>query len=235
MTYMFSGNTGTTNIYGYSNAIHCNYIKSIQFDDLANKEFNIYFENPDDFKFLSVSGGSGYSASRLIVLAQLVEIYAGDDVNNIKPESHNWKYFDVTEQISGYTSGQTLSAADLTYGVFRIPIGEYYLAPPYNLEYLNYPVSSITGNSFCFGDETYFIGNVTSSIEAIAYTMDLAINLPLNQFNSSDNETWNGETVFISEIGLYDTNKNLVAIAKLNDPIPKDATIARTIVFGMDF
>ena len=234
MTYMLIPNTGVTNIYGYKDAIHSNNIKKIQFDDLINKEFNIYFENVDEFRFLSVSGGTGYSANKLIVLAQLIDIHTGDDVNKIKPESHLWKYFDVTDQISGHT-GQTLSAADVTSTVFRVPIGQYNLAPPYNLDYLNYPVSGTSGNSFCFGDETYFIGNVTTSVEAIAYTMDLAINLPLNQFNSSNNETWKGETVFISEIGLYDANKNLVGIAKLNDPIPKDATIARTIVFGMDF
>ena len=41
--------------------------------------------------------------------------------------------------------------------------------------------------------------------------------------------------VYITEIGIYDTNKNLVAIGKLNDPVAKDATISRTIVFAIDF
>ena len=59
---------------------------------------------------------------------------------------------------------------------------------------------------------------------------------PLNEFNSTSNPTWDGlETVYISEIGIYDSNKNLVAIGKLNDPVAKDATIARTIVFALDF
>jgi len=234
MTYMFSGETGTTNIDGYKNAIHCNYINSIQFDNLVNKEFNIYFDNIDEFKFLSVSGGSGFTANRLIVLAQLINNQPYESINDVEPFSNEWKMFDVTDQVINYVSGQTLSPADVTSTVFRVPIGLYQLAPIYNLEYLNYPTSGAT--TLVFGDETYFFGNVTTSVEAIAYTMDLAINLPLDQFNSTTNETWDGETqVSISEIGLYDEDKNLVGIAKLNDPIPKDSTISRTIVFAMDF
>lgn len=239
MTYMFSGNTGNTNIYGYSDAVHCNYIHSIQFDNLTNKEFNIYFEDINDFKFLSVSGGTGYSANKLIVLAQLIPNSEYENIEDVKPDSSMWKLFDVSDQISGYTSGQTLSSADVTSTVFRVPIKEYNLAPPYDLDYLNYPltVSGSSGSTaLCFGDETYFIGNVTTTIQATAYSTDLAINLPLNQFNSTNNETWDGESsVYISEIALYDSNQNLVGIAKLNNPIPKDNTISRTIVFGMDF
>jgi hypothetical protein len=81
-----------------------------------------------------------------------------------------------------------------------------------------------------------FFGDVETEIKADVYTTDLSINLPLNEFNSSNNLTWDGVSkVFISEIGLYDSNKNLVAIGKLNDPVPKDATISRTIVFAIDF
>lgn len=238
MTYMLvpasGGTTGITQGYGYSQAIHCNYINSVQFDNIVNKEFNIYFQEEDEFKFLSPSGGTGYSAHHLIVLSQLINNAPYDSVDDVKPIADQWKWFDVTDQIIGYVTGQTLSGADLTSTVFRVPIAQYSLAPFYNLDYLNYPPSGAT--SLSFGDETYFMGNVTTSVEAIAYTMDLAINLPLNQFNSSTNGTWeSGDQVFISEIGVYDADMNLVGIAKLNDPIPKDSTISRSIMFALDF
>jgi len=58
----------------------------------------------------------------------------------------------------------------------------------------------------------------------------------LNQFNSTTNLTWDGVSkVAISEIGIYDADKNLVAVGKLNDPIDKDSSIARTILFAIDF
>lgn len=235
MTYMLVSESGTTNGNGYSDAIHCNYINSIEFDNLINKEFNIYFENIEDFKFLSSTSGSGFTAHKIYVLAQLLN---HDDYPNPvtrKPKSNEWKIFDVTEQVSGYTTGQTITAEQLTSTVFRIPINLYELASTYDLSYLNYP-SKIQENNLCFGDETYFMGNVISTVEAIAYTTDLAINLPLNEFNSTTNPTWDQESeVYVTEVGIYDSNKNLVGIAKLNDPIPKDSTISRTIVFAIDF
>lgn len=237
MTYMLAP-TGATENNAYTKSIHCNYIKSIEFDNLINKEFNIYFENINDFKFLNPSGGTGYTAHKLYVITQLINHEDFENINDIEPKSNEWRIFDVTNQIVDYVSGQTLSGEDLTSTVFRIPVSKYMLAPKYDLEYLNYPLNTETSNSLCFGDETYFIGNVKTAIEAEAYTMDLPIQLPLNEFNSSTNETWDStqdSQVFISEIGLYDENKNLVGIAKLNDPIPKDNTISRTIVFGMDF
>lgn len=243
ITYMLLSETGTTNGYGYSDAIHCNYIKSIVFNTLSNKEFNLYFEDADEFKFLSTSGGTGFTAHKIWVLVQLINNAPYDSINDVKPISDDWVYFDVTDQVSGYTSGATLTPQQLTSDVFRVPLSRYNLAKQnqkYNLDYLNYPSSS--GSTaippLCFGDENYFMGNVTTSIEAIAYSTDLAINLPLNQFNWTYNKTWNAtsnEQVSISEIGLYDADKNLVAIAKVNSPIPKDSTISRTIVFGMDF
>jgi len=42
-------------------------------------------------------------------------------------------------------------------------------------------------------------------------------------------------SVAISEVGIYDENKNLVAVGKLNNPIIKDSTISRTISFAIDF
>jgi len=45
------------------------------------------------------------------------------------------------------------------------------------------------------------------------------INLPNNQFVSSTNPTWtSGTPAYMSEIGLYDTNKNLLVLAKFQSP-----------------
>jgi hypothetical protein len=246
MTYMLVSDnditSGATQGYGYSKAIHCNYIKSEQLQTLDNKEFNIYFEDEDigDFKFLSVSGGTGFTAHKIIMLAQLIDNEPYDSINDIKPFPNKWVSFDVTNQIDNYVPGQLLSPEDICSAVYRIPAKSYYTEASngnfYNLDYLNYPQKNSPNLSF--GDEVYFMGNVTTSIEAVAHTMDLGVNLPLNQFNSSNNVTWNSdldERVYITEVGLYDDNKNLVGIAKLNNPLPKDDTIARTIVFAMDF
>ena len=238
-SYLLVPNSGSTNGCGYSEAIHCNYINSILLDTIVNKEVNLHFDNKNDFKFLSPNGSTGFTANKIFILVQLIDNSTYTNPSDIKPISSNWKMYDVTNKVTGYTSGNTfsLTPANITSSVFGVPLYKYDSMASYNLNYLNYPSKlSVDDDKLCFGDEEYFFGNVSTDIEAIAYTTDLAINLPLNQFNSSTNATWdNLSQVFITEIGLYDTNKNLIGIAKLNDPISKDATISRTIVFALDF
>lgn len=224
----------TGNTVGYNQTIHCNYIKSVEIetDNLNIQEISLNFPNINDFKFLGngTSTSFGFPAHRIHMLIQ-----TGLTTTELKPDSSKWKVYDVTEQITTYLSGQILTPTQLTSVVFKAPLNIYESKPIYNLSYLNYPSTSQT-DALSFGDETYFFGNVTAKIKADVYTTDISINLPLNEFNSSNNLTWNGnESVYITEVGIYDSNKNLVAIGKLNDPVPKDGTISRTIVFAIDF
>jgi hypothetical protein len=60
--------------------------------------------------------------------------------------------------------------------------------------------------------------------------------LPLNEFNNSNNPTWQPNTpVYITEVGLYDDDGNLLAIGKLNFPVDKDSTKYRTLQLKLDF
>lgn len=243
ISYILIPTTGLT-AGNYSQTIHCNYIKKI---DLGTtnpniQEISLNFPDESDFKFLSsdVSENTGFTANNIHAIVQVVSNAAFDSFDDVKPDSTLWKQVDITSQVTGYTASTSffLTPANLTSVVFKISLLQYdtpSIFMEYNLDYLNYPSSSQIEN-LVFGDATYFFGNVSTKIKADIYTTDISINLPLNEFNSSTNKTWDGvETVFISEIGIYDSNKNLVAIGKLNDPVAKDATIARTIVFALDF
>lgn len=225
---------------GYSSAIHCNYIQKLTTDSIGNKNINFYFKSALNFPFLAgqnIINGKGWSAKRIYGLLQYVDNSVFSDANDIKPYPNQWRKFDVTNQISGYINGQTLSPSDLELITFNIKISDYNSAPIYNLNYLNYPTNlSMDNNKLSFGEEQVFFGNVSTEIEAIAYSSDIAISLPLNEFNSTTNLTWDKmSSVQISEIGIYDNLGNLVAIGKLNNPISKNNTIARTIVLGLDF
>lgn len=226
--------TGNTTIF--NSAIHCNYINTMQIttDNISIQEVKINFSDVNNFKFLSddINTGTGYTAHRIYAIVQLIQ-NSGTTIP--KPNSNNWKYLDITNQVTGYTGAGFLTKNQLVSVIFKIPLNNYSGYQQYDLSYLNYPaVNSV--NDLCLGDETYFFGNVTTDIKADVYTTDLSINLPLNQFNSTNNLSWDGESkVSITEVGLYDSNKNLVAIGKFNDPVEKDATISRTILFAIDF
>jgi hypothetical protein len=240
-SYLLVPNINSTNGCGYSEAIHCNYIKKTQ-SAITNPtmgETTINFPNISDFKFLSdnLVHNTGYTVHRIFALIQIIDNTPFTNIDNVKAIASEWRIVEITNQINTHVVGTPLTAAQLTSVVFRIPFNNYYTYPIYNLNYLNYPTKETADDDkLCFGDEVYFFGNVSTEIKAIAYTTDLSINLPLNQFNSSTNNTWtNTDKVAISEIGIYDANKNLVAIGKLNNPIIKDETISRTIVFNIDF
>ena len=245
--------TGTTNSHGYGKAIHCNYIKTTQMetDNILAEELRVTFSGGTTgtsagFKFLSdnISAGTGYTAHKIYALIQLINNSGYTNTNDIKPISSDWKIFDMTDQCSGYTSGGTymLTAEKILFQTLKIPLLHYWDVPattfiPYDLAYLNYPSElPIDNDKLCFGAETYFLGTVITDIKADVFVTDLSIDLPLNEFNSTSNLTWDGvSSVSITEIGIYDENKNLVAIGKLNDPIEKNDSVSRTILFAIDF
>lgn len=223
--------TGQTVGEGYQQPIHCNYMKKISAAEPSYiTEINMNFPNIADFKFLS----NGYDMNRIYAITQIVSNSSFATLDDVKPDSTAWKYLDVTNQISSYSG--TLTAANLIAQVFKVSYYDYFSGTTfvdYNLDYLNYPSDT---NDLCFGDVTYFFGNLTTDIKANVFTTDINIILPLNEFNSTTNASWDGtEKVNITEVGIYDSNKNLVAIGKLNNPLPKDSSIARSIVFALDF
>jgi hypothetical protein len=70
-----------------------------------------------------------------------------------------------------------------------------------------------------FGDEYYFYGAFETDISATIYEMKYLVNLGRNQFTNTSNPTWtSGTTSYVTEIGLYDSNLDLIVISKLQSP-----------------
>jgi hypothetical protein len=71
-----------------------------------------------------------------------------------------------------------------------------------------------------FGDEYYFYGNIETDIQATIYEMRYKINLSQVEFQTSSNPTWNSSLKpYVTEIGLYDNDKDLLIISKMQSPI----------------
>ena len=242
ITYNFEGGSfGEYENYGFNQTIHCNYITRLETDDLSGKEINFFFASVEDFPFMvGPSGitfgqtGYGWNGFKINAIVQIVDGIS-DSGTTISPSPTGWKKIDVTDQIVNHVSGMTINPSAMTQTIFIVSQVEYTLAPTYTLDYLN--IANVNdSDSLSFGEEIYFFGNIKSEIEAIAYSTDIAVNLPLNQFNSTTNPTWDGTVpVQISEIGIYDDAGNLFAIGKLNYPIAKNSAVSRSILFQMDF
>lgn len=242
ITYNFEGGSfAETENYGFNETIHCNYITRLETDTLSGKDVNFFFESIEDFPFMvDASGitygntGYGWNGYTINAIVQIVDGIS-DSGTTITPESTGWKKIDVTEQIVDYVTGQTINPVNMTQTVFIVSQVDYDNAPTYALDYLN--IANVNDfDTLSFGEEIYFFGNIKTEIEAIVESTDIAVNLPLNEFNSTTNETWDGtQPVQITEIGIYDDLGNLVAIGKLNYPVAKDSSVSRSIYFQMDF
>jgi hypothetical protein len=71
-----------------------------------------------------------------------------------------------------------------------------------------------------FGDEYFFYGNIDTDIQATIYEMKYAVNLPEEQFTNSSNPTSSiSQNKYVTEIGLYNSNNDLMILSKLQYPV----------------
>jgi hypothetical protein len=155
---------------------------------------------------------TGFSANSLKLICQIV-------IGDAQPSPTNWKEIDVTNEISGSTINGYLTVSGITGNTFQITSDLYNNASLYDLsDYIDIPTNGQT-DILNFGDEYYFYGNLESDITATIYEMRYLINLGRNQFTNTSNPTWtSGTTSYVTEIGLYDANKDLIVISKLQSP-----------------
>jgi hypothetical protein len=161
---------------------------------------------------LGTGSTTGFTASNFEVLCQIV---SGDT----RPDPTLWRIIDFTDQLSGTTTNGFINTSGMTSEVFQITLENYTGASFYNLaNYINIPQNG-DPDLLNFGDEYYFYGNLQTDIQATIYQMKYLLNLEINQFTSSSNPTFvSGQNPYITEIGLYNSNKDLMIISKLQSP-----------------
>ena len=122
-------------------------------------------------------------------------------------------------QLSAYTSNGYITVSGLTGSTIQITKDMYDTAPTYNLSnYLDIPDVGQTGLTFNFGGEYFFFGNIQTDIQATIYVMNFLCNLGQTQFLTSTNPTWDGTSPYITEVGLYNGDKDLMVLSKIQSP-----------------
>jgi hypothetical protein len=217
VTYRF------TNSEGFTNSLHCNYYTKIQGPNLncgSPLAQNVAVRFGPEFNCLSCvpcesacAITQGYFEEKIEIVCQLVD---GDN----RPQPDEWKVIDVTSQISATSVGNCITQSGLTGTTFVITQEDYSAADYYDLNnYITLTPLNPTGQTLNFGDEYYFYGNIETDIEATIYEMRYKINLGFSEFQASSNPSWSGGTSYITDIGLYDAEKNLMIISKMQSPI----------------
>ena len=199
---------------GFTNSLHCNYYSVVQGPSTGCtvESQNVAVRFGDEFPFLTQGSLSGYSANSFKILCQIVS-------GNTQPIPTAWREIDFTGDISGTSVNGYITASGLTSTTFQITNSLYSGASTYNLaNYIDIPENGYP-EILNFGDEYYFYGNLETDITATIYEMRYLINLGRNQFTNTSNPTWtSGTTSYVTEIGLYDSNYDLIVISKLQSP-----------------
>jgi hypothetical protein len=208
-------NTGNT----FTNSLHCNYYSLISADSsvTANTQ-NVAVRFGAEFPFLNPdfeSNLTGFSANSIKLICQLVD-------SDVEPSPIGWYPIDVTDEFTSTMVNGYLTQSGLTGTTIQISLAEYQAARTgytYNLgDYIDLTPSNNT-EILNFGDEYAFYGNLETDISATIYEMRYLITLGRNQFTDTSNPTWvSGTTSYVTEIGLFDSNKDLMVISKLQSP-----------------
>jgi hypothetical protein len=208
---------------GATNSLHCNYYSSIvgpNVDCGTPGSQNIAVRFGSEFNCLKQITGNtlanGFVANRFQIICQLVE-------DGGRPESNGWKIINFTNQLSATTINGYITQSGLTSNTFVITDDLYSSAPPYILSsFISLPNLKQTGQTLNFGDEYYFYGSLETDIQATIYEMRYKINLGQAEFQNSSNPSWSqGVLPYISEIGLYDSEFNLMIVSKLQSPVQR--------------
>jgi hypothetical protein len=171
---------------------------------------------------------TGYLGTKFEIICQKV---TGDG----RPDPTDWKIIDFTDLLSATTINGHITQDGLTGTTFVITDDLYNNAPTYDLsDYLDLTTLGDTGTQLNFGDEFYFYGTLETDIQATIYEMRYKINLSQAEFQASSNPGWvNGTTSYITEVGLYNSKKELMIISKLQSPTPRQGI--QQFVIKFDF
>ena len=217
VTYRFTNTSASTD------SLHCNYYtKIIGPDSVCNPSDseNVGVRFGGDFPCLSSYDDTfkqGFFAEKIEIICQKVP-------TGSRPISDEWRIIDMTDQISGSTVAGYITEFALSGNTFIITKDLYDAASInsiYDLnDYIPLTPNNVTLPQLNFGDEYYFYGSLETDIEATIYEMRYKVNLSNTEFQTSTNPTWNTTTKpYITEIGLYDDEKNLMIVSKLQSPV----------------
>ena len=206
---------------GYTNSLHCNYYQKMVGPDtgctITAQNGAVKFG--DEFPFLFANGSlSGFSANQIKILTQRT------DTGSL-PTPNGWKLIDFTSQIASTRVNGYIPKSGLTKTTFVISESNYSGGTTYELnQFIDLPENG-ESTKLNFGDEYFFYGNIQTGIVATIYDMRYAINLVNTQFLTSTNPTYSSSgKKYVTEIGLYNSNKELMVISKLSSPTLREGS-----------
>lgn len=240
LTYVLENNI----VSGITTSMPCQKYVKITNNTPTAKDVAFRINGTDMLPFMrkieSSYDGYGFYADTFKLLYQIV------NDPNVRPDAGSWKQYDFTTTAITGSANQTINPKLLeiqtpTITGFVLDSLKNATATTYSIiQSLNLPSNS-QSSYLQFGDERFFYGNLSTYIGATIYKTIFDIRVNAGLFSLTTNPTratnpaTNPPTIKISEVGIYDSNKNLVCIGKLSSPIPLSGGNTIMIELSMDF
>jgi len=248
LTYLLDNSGSTT---GLTSSLPCqNYVKVTNTTN-SSKDIAFRINETDLLPYMrkiesSSYDGYGFYAHNFKLLYQIV---SGDTV---RPDAGAWKMYNYTSTGLTTTSGATIDPFALenqTPGSVSCGTSTGFVLDSiknsgstiFNL----YPLLNMAPTAYPsylqFGDERYFYGNIETYIGATIYKTIFDIRVNSSQFDTTTNPSrstdsaTNPAVIRITDVGIYDSAKNLVCIGKLSKPVSLTAGNTIMLELSMDF
>ena len=214
LTYLLKSNSG------YTTSLHCQNIICVNFPAIncpptIRQAVEVQFPL-GQLPYMMVTGGTGWYSDEFYILAQRQPL-------GTYPDPTQWTLMNYTSGITNHIAGNRIDPTNLESTTFLVTNTDYINGATYDLSnFIKIPQIAET-DYLQFGDERFFFGNVEATALRTRYRTQFVITVPPNLYNTSINPTWanSNQRVHITDLGIYDVNKNLVAMGKFNLPIDK--------------
>ena len=235
VTYSVDNNSGT----GIQPALPCQNYTEITNDSTSSKDVQFNIEDLDLLPFMRDDDTSGgFYADTFKVIYQKT-------TNGERPTTDNWLEIDYsTSVVTGSTITVELLETQNPLAVaptFEIDAIRVSGATAYSIIDTLSMSPTLSPETLQFGDERFFYGNIETFIGATIYKTLFKVTINGSNFNKTTNVTrstdpsTNPPTIRVSEVGIYDTDGDLVIISKLSTPIKLTSGNTVLIELSMDF
>jgi hypothetical protein len=241
LTYALDNTNGT----GLTPTLPCQYYIKVTNNSTTSKDVSFRIEDVDVLPYMQqkeslVYPGYGFYATNFKLVYQIV------DNQNDRPNPASWKAYDftstaITQTVGGTINPYLLETQTPSQVGFTISSALNSLATTYDITLPLSMAPNSNSDILQFGDERFFYGNLETYIGATIYKTIFDIRVNSSQYSVTTNPTrstqpsTNPATIRVSEVGIYDSNRNLVVIGKLSEPVQLIA--GNTIMFelSLDF
>lgn len=239
VSYLMEVNPAGPSSFGFTNPLHCGYIKKIdgELDINGNPQYLSVQFPTNSFPYMRnaanlILTGSGWNANRMSILVNEVDSDAQLKAGNVSAST--WIVmtgdgrYDST--INDPNTPVTIDPVALNSYQFIMSREDYISGSTYVMW------SGHTSNErfLSFGDESFFFGTIDAQVFNTVYKTIVTVIAANYEYNSSNNDTFDSNTddyTYITEVAILDGQNQTVAVGKPTYPLRKSD--ARFLAFQL--